>query len=177
MVNNVHVRNFHAPITEVGGLIDRLGSRDDAFWPTNRWPRMRFDRPLAVGAIGGHGPIRYFVEAYDPGRSITFRFTSPKGYVGTHSLDVKEVTSGEVQLRHALKMRVAGMTRLSWPLAFRWLHDALVEDAFDCAESHLMSTQVSERALSTWVRIIRYLMSSPGARALAKRRSSVVVPK
>ncbi|UNO43730.1 DUF2867 domain-containing protein [Streptomyces sp. MST-110588] len=38
---------------------------------------MRFDRPLGVGAYGGHGPVRYRVSAYDPGRRIRFDFTSP----------------------------------------------------------------------------------------------------
>jgi hypothetical protein len=177
MVENIHTRILKATIQEVGSLIDRLASREDTLWPSNRWPAMRFDRPLGVGAVGGHGPIRYFVESYEPGRSITFRFTSPKGYVGIHALDVKEVEPGAVQLRHVLKMRMTGLTRLTWPLAFRWLHDALVEDAFDRAEAYCTSSVLSERSLSMWVRILRHLMSSKGARVFIKRRTSAAVQK
>jgi hypothetical protein len=177
MVENIHTRVLNAPVEVVGNLIDRLASRDEALWPTNRWPPMRFDRPLGVGAAGGHGPIRYFVESFEPGRSITFRFTSPKGYVGFHSLDVNEIEPGVVQLRHVLRMRTTGMTRLAWPLAFRWLHDALVEDAFDRAETYCTSRVLSERQLSIWVRILRYLMSSKRARVLIKRRTNAAVQK
>jgi hypothetical protein len=63
---------------------------------------MRFDRPLAVGAIGGHGPIRYVVEAYDPGAMIRFRFTRPAGFDGVHGFTVVTRDEGVV-LRHDLK--------------------------------------------------------------------------
>lgn len=175
MVENIHVRIFRAPLADARSLIDRLASRDDVMWPSKRWPAIRFDRPLGVGAIGGHGPIRYYVESYEPGHAITFRFTSPKGYIGTHALDVRELERGQVQIRHVLKMRVAGMARLVWPLAFRWLHDALVEDAFDRAESYCTSNQLSERALSTWVRVLRHLMSSKRVRVRASETASVAV--
>ena len=57
-VLNVHDRNIAAPPDAVGALIDSLASDDDALWPSRTWPRMYLDRPLGVGAIGGHGPIR-----------------------------------------------------------------------------------------------------------------------
>lgn len=42
-------------------------------------PAVRFDRPFAIGPIGGHGPIRYVVSNYVPARWIRFRFTGPQG--------------------------------------------------------------------------------------------------
>ena len=39
-----------------GRLLDGLSAADDRLWPKDRWPAMRFDRPLKVGARGGHGP-------------------------------------------------------------------------------------------------------------------------
>ena len=74
-VINVHERELNVSLYTAGELIDRLASENDVLWPSDRWPPMRFDRPLSVGAVGGHGPIRYVIEAYEPGRSIRFHFT------------------------------------------------------------------------------------------------------
>jgi hypothetical protein len=157
MVTNVHERLIHAPLEAVGGLIDGLASRDDVMWPGDRWPPLRFDRPVGVGAVGGHGPVRYTVEAYEPGRSVRCRFTEPRGFVGTHGFEAEELGAGVVRLRHTLSMRVEGWARVSWPLAFRWLHDALIEDALDRAESWCESRQTPARPRrwSLWVRLLR----------------------
>lgn len=178
MVTNVHERLIQAPISRVGVLIDHLGSPDDQFWPNDRWPAIRFDRPLAVGAVGGHGPIRYFVEAYDPGRSITFHFTAPRGFHGTHGLKIEEVDGNSVNLRHELRMQTTGLARLSWPLVFRWLHDALVEDALDCAEASCETRLTVKREWSPYTRILRALVEwqmnrrrsfGPAAASLSRR--------
>ncbi|MBA3239743.1 MAG: SRPBCC family protein [Acidobacteria bacterium] len=153
-VQNVHERVFRAPLSAVGDLLDGLASPSDALWPRDRWPPVRFDRPLGVGAKGGHGPIRYTIEAYEPGRSIRFRFDAPRGFEGTHAFDVEEVAPGAVRLRHTLSMRARGWARLSWPLLFRPLHDALVEDALDRAE---VSFQVPSAGPRQWPRRVRAL--------------------
>lgn len=170
MVRNVHERLIHAPPDAVGGFIDGLASRDDVMWPRDRWPPIRFDRPLGIGAAGGHGPVRYTVEAYEPGRSIRFRFTGPRGFVGTHSFEAEEMDGGAVRLRHALSMRVEGWARVSWPLAFRWLHDALVEDALDRAESWCESQSAPrQRRWSLWVRVLRSAAKPPPSQTQSKR--------
>jgi hypothetical protein len=171
MVKNVHERLICASLEKVGGLIDRLASRDDALWPRDRWPPMRFDRPLGTGAIGGHGPIRYFVEAYERGRSIHFRFTAPRGFVGTHRLDVEEVATNVVRFRHVLEMRPEGAARLSWPFVFRPLHNALIEDALDCAEAYCASKIVEKREWSLWVRVLRSLLATLQERQHSKVES------
>lgn len=153
-VENVHERLIRAPLPAVGALLDGLSSPSDALWPRDRWPPMRFDRPLGVGARGGHGPVRYTVEAYEPGRRVLFRFDAPRGFEGTHGFDVEEAAPGGVRLRHTLSMRARGAARLSWPLLFRPLHDALVEDAFDRAEA---SCGVSGGAPRGWTRRVRML--------------------
>ena len=84
-VINIHECELDGTPEQVGLLIDSLASAEDALWPYQLWPRMEFDRPLDVGATGGHGPVRYFVEEYTPGQSIKFRFTGPKGFNGFHS--------------------------------------------------------------------------------------------
>ena len=154
-VVNVHERVIRAPLSAVGGLLDGLSSPADALWPRDRWPPVRFDRPLGVGAKGGHGPIRYTVEAYEPGRSVRFRFDAPRGFDGTHGFDVEEVAPGQTRLRHTLSMRASGRARLAWPLLFRPLHDALVEDAFDRAEVSCRASSAGPREWPPRVRALR----------------------
>ena len=66
-LHNVHERALPVPAASAGRLLDGLGGRPDLLWPGESWPPMRFDRPLQVGADGGHGPIRYRVEEHAPG--------------------------------------------------------------------------------------------------------------
>jgi hypothetical protein len=49
--------------------------------------------------VGGHGPVRYCVEEYEPGRSIRFRFI---GSEGGHGLDLEEEAPRAVRLRRLL---------------------------------------------------------------------------
>jgi hypothetical protein len=120
---------------------------------------MAFDRSLGVGAEGGHGPIRYTVESYDPGRTVTFRFTSPKGFLGTHVFTV-EAAGGETELTHTIDMKVRRGAILSWPLIFRPLHDALLEDALDKAQASLERGDWKHREWSVYVRGLRRLLAT-----------------
>ena len=159
MVLNIHTRDLHTSRDAVGALLDSLASKQDLLWPCDRWPAMRLDRPLQVGAVGGHGPIRYRVEVYEPGRAIRFRLTGPRGVHGTHGFELKASAPGITRLEHRLCMRVSGGARLSWPLMFRWLHDALIEDALDRAEAAVTSRPLQERHWSLWVRFLRRVAS------------------
>ncbi|UXI69461.1 SRPBCC family protein [Tahibacter amnicola] len=136
-VINVHERVLAAPLDAVGGLIDTLASADDRLWPRAQWMPMRLSAPLGEGAAGGHGPVRYRVEHYEPSRAVRFRFEGPRGFDGWHGLDVAAINATATRLRHVLQMRPQGLARLSWPLFFRPLHDALLEDALACAERAL----------------------------------------
>ncbi len=161
-VENIHQRIIPKPLVETGPLLDSLSSNEDRLWPEG-WPPMIFDKPLQVGAAGGHGPIRYFVEAYDPGRSIRFRFTGPKGFDGYHAFYLQELQSGHTTFRHEVIMDTSGFAQVTWPFFFRWLHDALVEEAFDKAERQLGITPVGYKR-NIWVRFLRGLLK------LRKRR-------
>jgi hypothetical protein len=154
-VLNIHERQFAAPPPEVGALMDGLGSPSDCLWPP-RWPRMRFNRPLAFGASGGHGPIRYDIELYEPGKRIRFRLRSPRGFDGFHGFEVLANESGTT-LRHTLEMNVHGSARVTWPLIFAPLHDALVEDCLDAAAIALHE-QPRSRPWSGRVRFLRFAL-------------------
>ncbi len=153
---NTHERKFERPAEQVGTLINSLASPKDSLWPHETWPRMSFDGPLAVGARGGHGPIRYEIEHYQPGRAIRFRFTSPRGFHGHHGYEVKQDASRAI-LRQVLEMNTSGPALFSWPLIFRPLHDALIEDSLTKAELAL-GLEPEFRTWSPWVRFLRFLL-------------------
>ena len=111
MVHNVHERELPVPAAEVGRLLDRVGSADDPLWPAG-WAPMRFDRPLAVGADGGHGVVRYHVTGYQPGRRLELTFHPVTGLIGTHTLEVEDRGPYACVLRHRLDARPAGRMRL-----------------------------------------------------------------
>ena len=115
---------------------------------------MRFDRPLAVGASGGHGVIRYDVTAYEPGRSVTFTFGPGVGLTGTHRFEVEAVAEDRSVLRHTIEASTYGWMRLGWPVAVRWLHDALLEEALDNAEEALTGTVRAPYRRTMWVRVL-----------------------
>lgn len=160
-VVNVHQRLLHASPERVGALIDSLASPADALWPGRPWPRMRLDRPLDVGAAGGHGPIRYCVEAYTPGQSVRFRFTGPRGFDGWHGFEVLEATPVHCVLEHRIEMKATGRAVFSWALAIRHLHDACVEDALSQAQ---VSLGLEPRAVP-WPAYVRLLLRLMQARS------------
>lgn len=162
-VLNIHERVMPVSAERIGALIDSLASPQDALWPTHAWPRMELDRPLGVDASGGHGPVRYLVEAHSPGRSVTFRFTGPRGFDGVHCYECVRTGDGSAQLRHTLAMEAHGLAILSWPFAYRPLHDALLEDSLATAQTSLgLEPQVEPWSL--WVRWLRWLLTRGKAR-------------
>lgn len=160
-VVNVHQRLLSVPPGRVGALLDTLASPQDRVWPRMHWPRMvmdrPLDRPLTVGAAGGHGPIRYTVDAYEPGAFVRFRFTAPRGFDGWHALEVLDATGVHCVLEHRIEMNVTGLALLTWPLVFRPLHDALVEDALACAQRSLGLVPHTP-PWSGHVRLLRWLL-------------------
>lgn len=154
---NVHQRRLEATPAQVTELMTSLGSPDDRLWPPN-WPRIKFDRPLVPGAVGGHGPIGYVVTAYTPGESIRFRFTEPKGFNGWHSFTVLGATKEDCVLEHRIEMQTEGRATLLWELAIRHLHNALVEDALSQAQRAVGNKPL----VVPWpahVRVLRWLLS------------------
>lgn len=162
-VTNIHQRLLHASPERVGALIDTLATPGDPMWPSRPWPRMRLDRPLAVGARGGHGPIGYVVESYVPGQSVRFRITAPRGFEGWHQFEVLDATSAHCVLEHRIEMRTHGRGTLLWALAIRWLHDAMVEDVLTQAEAAL-GLAAHKRPWTAYVRLLLCLSSWKGGR-------------
>jgi hypothetical protein len=151
---NIHECRLSIDPMEAGSLLDTLASPEDRLWPGDHWPAMRLDRPLGIGATGGHGPIGYRVDAYQPGTRVRFRFTAPPGFNGHHWFEVLPSNEQGAILRHTIDMQVTGRRLLSWLFIIRPLHDALVEDAFYNAEQAL-GLPARRRPWSLWVRVLR----------------------
>ncbi|MBA2792860.1 MAG: SRPBCC family protein [Thermoleophilaceae bacterium] len=107
MIRNVHERHLKADPKTVWSLVASLSSRHDELWPRERWPAMRFDGPLAGGARGGHGPVRYEVAQMRAPHRVAFRFTPDFGIRGEHRCEVEPRGEGAV-LRHVLEGRPVG---------------------------------------------------------------------
>ncbi len=98
---------------------------------------------------------------YEPGRLVRFRFTSPPGFNGHHEFVLEraaEAGPGAVRLRHVLMMTPVDNARLTWPLVWKPLHDALIEDALDRAEAAVTGRAPAPRAWSPYVRLLRRLL-------------------
>ncbi len=151
---NIHSRIIDQPKKRVAKLFETLATEEDKIWPTEKWPAMKFDEGIKIGAKGGHGPIRYSVEHYQPENEIRFRFSRPLGFNGVHRFEIKELEEGKTEVKHTIDMRTSIRGTLLWVVAIRALHDALIEDAFDKLENNFSEEKLSS-SWSPWVRFLR----------------------
>lgn len=165
---NRHEIEIAASEAEIGRLFDTLATANDLLWPHFRWPRMRLDRPLASGARGGHGPIGYSVEEYEPGKRVLFRFENTHpfslGLKGYHTLFMEHGKAG-TQLVHEIVGTIEGRALAIWPLAIRPLHDALIEDALAQAAKHFDASYPFPPKLSLWVHFLRFALTRGRSRS------------
>jgi hypothetical protein len=159
-IHNVHERRLTAPVSEVGALLDGLATSDDRLWPHESWPPMVLDGGLREGSRGGHGPVRYVVERYEPGRVVAFRFEQAgiaAGLNGHHTFEV--LPEGDATaLRHTIDAECGLAAVARWALIIRPLHDALLEDALDKAERSISGDVAHPARWSPWVRTLREMM-------------------
>ncbi|GAB3301545.1 SRPBCC family protein [Epidermidibacterium keratini] len=115
---------------------------------------MTLDRPLGVGADGGHGAIRYRVVEHDPGRRVRFEVHSVRGISGFHEFTITDLGDGAL-LRHDLRCGLRGVMRLVGPVVVEPLHDAVLEDLLDNAERLAVGRVQRVARWSPWVRMLR----------------------
>jgi len=159
-VLNIHKRTINQPKAKISELLETLSTEKDNLWPTDQWPAMKLDEGLAIGSKGGHGPIRYSVNKYSPGELVQFEFRKPKGFIGVHRFEVIGLENDKAEISHTIEMNTTGIGTLTWTIAVRWLHDALMEDAFDKVENQF-STEKKKTKWNIWVKVLRD-MSKPG---------------
>lgn len=156
-VINIHRRKINQPKEEISRLFKSLATKDDKIWPYEKWPAIRFQDGLQIGSKGGHGRIRYTVVAFNEGEHVTFEFTKPDGFIGTHALSIHDLSKDRTEIIHEIKMHTSTLkATFFWLTTIRWLHDALIEDAFDKLENHF-SPEKKESKYSIWVAFLRDL--------------------
>lgn len=153
-VTNIHSRIVNQPIKELMPLFESLGSSDDNIWPHEKWPAMKLDKGLQPNSKGGHGPIRYTVEEYRAGEFVRFKFSRPHGFNGSHWLEIADTSPAQTTITHTIKMCTSGFGTVAWILGIRWLHDALIEDAFDKIENRF-SEKKKRTEWNIWVKLLR----------------------
>jgi hypothetical protein len=158
---NMQRRVIAAPVTVLGRLHDRLAGPDDPLWPATDGEPIRLDRPLGVGASGGHGPFHYTVVAYEPGLRVRFEFSAGSPLHGYHELWVRPVGRDHAEMVHILVAQARGAMLLLWPLATRWLHQALIAELLDNAERAATGTVRHPARPSMWVRLLRSVKPAP----------------
>lgn len=158
-VLNIHKRTINRSKNEVLDLFNTLSKKDDRIWPLEKWPAIKFKNGLRINSEGGHGPIRYKVVNYDPTGHVEFKFQKPSGFNGTHKFEITDLNNNKTEINHTIKMKTTGFGTLSWIFAIRWLHDALLEDAFDKIENQLCNEE-KKSEWTPWVRILRRIMKS-----------------
>jgi hypothetical protein len=154
---NTHSRIISQPKAELEVLLETLSTEKDKIWPSDNWPKMKFNQGIKVGTKGGHGPIRYTVEKYNPTEIIQFRFTKPEGFHGIHVFEITAFSERETEIKHTIAMNAKGMGLLKWVFAIRSLHNALIEDAFDKMENNFPGNKKFTK-WNIWVKLLRNLM-------------------
>lgn len=155
-VLNLHERVLSGDEGRMGELLTQVAGPQDPLWPRN-WPPVRLSPRLELGAHGGHGPIRYRVSAIAP-NLLRFTFTAPVGFDGYHELSFFKDPGG-TRLRHLIAMRISGSALVTWPLLYRPLHDALIEDLLDRAEIAMTGSLRRPARHSHTVRLLRRIAS------------------
>jgi len=156
-IYNRHERRISALPDEVGSLLDSLSGPADRLWPADDWPAMKFDTSLREGARGGHGPVRYRVTEYVPGRRVVFQFEGEgltDGLDGRHFFEVIPQKKGPL-IRHVVDADCDLRMWAKWHILIGPMHDALIEDAFDRVEQGLHGGSVKRSRWSPWVRFLR----------------------
>lgn len=156
-VLNIHKREIEKPIQEIRELFSTLATTKDRIWPVEYWPPMKLKNGLEIGSNGGHGPIRYKIVDYDSESHIEFKFQKPNGFNGTHKFEIVASNFDSSEIKHTIRMTTSGMGTIKWLLAIRWLHDALLEDAFDKVENQLTKSNLKTK-WSLWVKMLRWLL-------------------
>jgi hypothetical protein len=165
-VQSRHARSLDATVEEVGRLVEALGGERDVLWPNDLWPgtQLEFDRPLGVGARGGHGVIRYAVEAYEPGRFVRFHFEPGQGLDGFHRFDIVALGDGRTRLAHTLDTRLEGAMRLTRPLLLR-MHDTQIRQLLDNAERATGGAVEQPTPMALWMRALNAVEARVGRRS------------
>ena len=157
-VLNIHKRIINQSKSEVSEILKTLATENDKVWPKEKWPEMKFKGGIKVGAKGGHGPIRYLVEKYNPNQIIQFKFSKPTGFNGIHKFEIEELDKNKTEIKHTIDMKAEGKGIFIWTFAIRSLHNALIEDGFDKIENNFCDSK-KKTEWNFWTKFLRKQIS------------------
>jgi hypothetical protein len=153
-VINIHKRTIHQPKKKVVQLFKTLATSEDLIWPYENWPAIRFKDGLRIGSKGGHGRVKYTIVEFVDGEYIKFQFSKPEGLIGFHGLKIDAIDQNKTEISHVINANTSFKTTFLWVFVIRWLHDALIEDAFDKVENYYLSDK-KEIHYNLWVKLLR----------------------
>lgn len=153
-VVNIHKRSINQPKEKVVQLFKTLATSGDLVWPYENWPAIKFKDGIQVGSRGGHGQIRYTIIEIVEGEFLKFQFSKPDGFIGTHEFKIREIHKHETEIRHEIHVKTNFKASLLWVFVIRWLHDALIEDAFYKVENYF-TTNKKVSTYNLWVKLLR----------------------
>lgn len=153
-VTNIHTRKINQSKDKVSELFKTLATTNDLIWPFENWPAIHFKEGLQVGSRGGHGTIRYSIVEFREYDFIKFEFSKPDGFIGTHEFKIEKLSENETEISHIINTTTNFKASLLWVLVIRWLHDALIEDAFDKVESYYIDEKKTT-LYNLWVKLLR----------------------
>jgi len=154
-VTNIHSRKLKQSKVQIEALFKTLATKEDKIWPYENWPAICFKDKLKVGTKGGHGRVRYTIIDYKEDQSIRFQFSKPEGFIGTHEFYFKKIEKDITEITHEINMNTSTFkATFLWITVIRWLHDALIEDAFDKVENYF-SEEKKHTNYTLWVKLLR----------------------
>ncbi|WP_034058166.1 hypothetical protein [Lacinutrix jangbogonensis] len=154
-VTNNHKRKLLQPKAQVVKLFKTLATKEYKIWPIENWPAIRFNEKLKIGAKGGHGSVRYTIIDFKDNEEIKFQFSKPHGFIGTHEFCINAIDNNTAEITHEINMNTSTVkATFLWLVVIRWLHDALIEDAFDKVENSY-SEEKKKTKYSLWVQLLR----------------------
>lgn len=123
---------------------------------------MVLDRPLAEGASGGHGNVRYTCATYLPGRLVEFTFDSVHGRFvdGRHVFEVIPRHAGTL-VRHTLDLECGLADWIRLVAVVMPAHDAVLEQLLDNLEYALAGAIRRRYRWNGRVRLIRRSFGLP----------------
>ncbi|MGW4099712.1 hypothetical protein [Mycobacterium sp. NPDC004974] len=124
---------------------------------------MRLETALAVGAVGGHGAVKYHCTQFVPQRLIEFTFDEVAGRQvdGHHAFEFLS-RSGGTLVRHTVDAEVPGRITAWWFRVFvEPTHNVVVEEIFDTVEELATGRVCRPSRWSPWVRLLRYRRGLP----------------
>ena len=156
MIHNEHRRTVRATPGRAAFLLDEIAEPGNAYWPSDRLASPADGPPAGRRRHRRARPRPVLVHGLRTGTAGGVHLRARHRGIGTHTFDVLDgPTRDTCVLRHVISGRTHGLGVLAWPLAIRWLHDAVLEEMLDRAAVVLGDPPATPARWSPYVRLLR----------------------